>query len=99
VLLGSGFVIFAVPRLLASFGWRGAFFATAFVATAVLLVWRLAAVPVTPAPALPRNLREMLSTPALAAGSLQMASWLAIVGVWSRNSGRIWACCRYARAW
>ncbi len=43
VLLGSGFVIFAVPRFAAAFGWRGGFFVTAAVATAAWLLWVMAA--------------------------------------------------------
>jgi nitrate/nitrite transporter NarK len=41
VLLGSGFVIFAVPRFAAAFGWRGGFLVTASVATAAWLFWML----------------------------------------------------------
>lgn len=85
VLLGSGFVLFAVPQFLAAFGWRGAFLATAAVATAVFIAWILAAPPVafTPQPA--GNLRVMLSNPQLwLLGLVQMASFgLAIVvGAW-----------------
>lgn len=42
ILLGSGFVIFAVPRFAAAFGWRGGFLATAVVAAAAWAVWALA---------------------------------------------------------
>lgn len=43
ILLGSGFVILAVPRLLEYAGWRGSFRATAAVAVAAWLLWLLAA--------------------------------------------------------
>jgi nitrate/nitrite transporter NarK len=85
VLLGSGFVIFAVPQFLAAFGWRGTFFATACLALAVLAAWMLAA-PRPPAP--PRasgSFAGMLTDPQLwMLGLVQMASFgLAIVaGSW-----------------
>lgn len=85
VLLGSGFVIFAIPQFLAAFGWRGAFLATATVATAVFLAWVLAAPPVAFVPRAAGNLRGMLSNPQLwLLGLVQMASFgLAIVvGAW-----------------
>lgn len=41
ILLGSGFVLLAVPRLLELFSWRGAFLSTAAVASAVWIVWIL----------------------------------------------------------
>jgi len=43
ILLGSGFVIFAVPRFAAAFGWRGGFVATAAMAAAAWIVWAAAA--------------------------------------------------------
>lgn len=85
ILLGSGFVIFAVPQFLAAFGWRGAFFATATVATAAWLAWVVAATPLTRVPRLPGRLRGMLSNSQLwLLGMAQMASFgLAIVaGAW-----------------
>ena len=39
VLSGSGFVIFAVPRLAEHFGWSGSFLTTASVAILALIVW------------------------------------------------------------
>jgi NNP family nitrate/nitrite transporter-like MFS transporter len=85
VLLGSGFVIFAVPLLLASVGWRGAFFCTAALAAASLVVWYLLA----PAPPAlehkPVPLAAMLSNPQLwLLGLAQMASFglVIVVGVW-----------------
>jgi MFS transporter, NNP family, nitrate/nitrite transporter len=41
ILLGSGFVILAIPRLLETLEWRGVFLTTAAVAVAVWLVWIL----------------------------------------------------------
>jgi MFS family permease len=43
ILLGSGFVIFAVPQVAAAFGWRGGFLATAGMAAAAWIVWVSAA--------------------------------------------------------
>jgi nitrate/nitrite transporter NarK len=85
VLLGSGFVIFAVPLLLAAVGWRGAFFCTAALAAAAAIVWILLA---PHPPALdhkPVPLAEMLSNPQLwLLGLGQMASFglVIVVGVW-----------------
>jgi MFS transporter, NNP family, nitrate/nitrite transporter len=85
ILLGSGFVIFAVPLLLASFGWQGAFFSTAAVAGAAWLIWIF----LTPDPPLlahkPAPLAGMLSNPQLwLLGITQMASFglVIVVGVW-----------------
>jgi nitrate/nitrite transporter NarK len=85
ILLGSGFVIFAVPLLLAEFGWQGAFFSTAALAAAAWLIW----VFLTPdPPALthkPAPLAGMLSNPQLwLLGVTQMASFglVIVVGVW-----------------
>lgn len=46
ILLGSGFVIFALPQVLAAFGWRGAFVATAIIELIAMLMWLRAAQPV-----------------------------------------------------
>jgi nitrate/nitrite transporter NarK len=85
VLLGSGFVIFAVPLLFATFGWRGAFFCTATLAAVSAAVWILLA-PVPPAlDHKPAPLAEMLSNPQLwLLGLAQMASFglVIVVGVW-----------------
>ena len=43
ILLGSGFVILAVPRISVRLGWRGAFLVSAAVAAAAWLLWTLAA--------------------------------------------------------
>jgi nitrate/nitrite transporter NarK len=83
-VLGSGFVIFAVPMLLAEFGWQSSFFAAALLAAAGLAIWLTAPDPETvkhdPAP-----LSGMLADRQLwLLGLAQMASFgLAIVvGAW-----------------
>ncbi len=85
VLLGSGFVIYAVPRAAAVAGWQGAFWTTASIAVVVLLLWVLLA----PAP-LPKKHQEvalstMVGHPQLwLLGSVQMASFglVILVGSW-----------------
>lgn len=85
ILLGSGFVILAVPRFHAWVGWRGAFVATAAVASAVWILWALAS-PRAPGGAPPSGrFRGMLFAPQLwLLGVMQMASFgLAMVaGAW-----------------
>jgi len=85
ILLGSGFVIFAVPRVSVWSGWRGAFLVSAVVATGAWILWMAGA------PAAPQGLqargrfRSLLATPQLwLLGLMQMASFgLAIVvGAW-----------------
>ncbi|HTM47381.1 MAG TPA: MFS transporter [Bryobacteraceae bacterium] len=85
ILMGSGFVIFAVPLLFAAIGWQGAFFSTAALAAAAWLVWMF----LTPAPPAlahkPAPLAGMLSNPQLwLLGIVQMASFglVIVVGVW-----------------
>ena len=85
VLMGSGFVIFAVPQLAEKFGWPGSFISTAIVALAVLLVWIFAA----PEPQLkehpPVSLSSLLSHGQLwLLGFLQMASFglVIVIGTW-----------------
>jgi nitrate/nitrite transporter NarK len=85
VVLGSGFVLFAVPQLLGAFGWRGAFLSCAFVA-AVVGVWWVAAAP-RPAHARPAAgaLGEMAKHGELwLLGIVQMASFglVMVVGTW-----------------
>ena len=85
VLLGSGFVIYAIPLLSAAFGWRGAFFFTAGFAAlaAVIWIWLNPAVPQKPHP--PARLASMLAHPQLwLLGLVQMASFglIVVVGVW-----------------
>jgi nitrate/nitrite transporter NarK len=47
ILLGSGFVLYGVPRLLAAVGWHGVFFVTGGMAAVLALLWRFFA-PDTP---------------------------------------------------
>ena len=85
ILLGSGFVIFAVPRISAWLGWRGAFFVSTAVAAAAWILWVFAA-PQAPAGGRARSrFRDLLRTSQLwVLGLMQMASFgLAIVvGTW-----------------
>jgi len=83
-LLGSGFVIFAVPILFAEFGWESAFFAAALLTAAALPIWLTAphpeALDLNPAP-----FADMLGNSQLwLLGLAQLASFgLAIVvGAW-----------------
>ncbi len=85
VLLGSGFVIYAVPRAAEYAGWQGAFWTTASVAVAVLLLWVLSA----PAPLPQTHAHVSLSTlighrQLWLLGSVQMASFglVILVGSW-----------------
>jgi nitrate/nitrite transporter NarK len=48
ILLGSGFVIYAIPQILPAEGWRGVFFTTGGMAGALFVLWILFA-PGTPA--------------------------------------------------
>lgn len=85
VVLGSGFVLFAVPRLLGAFGWRGAFIGCAFLATAVWLWWM--AGPPRPAQTITAagSLLEMTRSRELwSLGLIQMASFglVIVVGTW-----------------
>jgi len=85
VLLGSGFVIFAVPQLLGAFGWRGAFLACAGIAAVVWIAWVLAAVPPPNAEHGAVSWRSMLFNPQLwLLGLVQMASFglVVVVGAW-----------------
>ena len=85
IVLGSGFVLFAVPQLLDALGWRGACVACALVAAAVW-VWWLTAAPhqrhiVRAAP----GLREVAAHGELwLLGVIQMASFglMIVVGAW-----------------
>ena len=85
VVLGSGFVIFAVPQLLGSLGWRGAFLCCTAVAV-VVWVWWMAAAPRTKhAVQHARSLIEMLGHGELwLLGVVQMASFglVIVVGAW-----------------
>ena len=85
VVLGSGFVLFAVPQLLDAFGWRGACVACALVAAAAWLWW------LTGAPHQKHVTRAAPSLLAVAGhgelwllGVIQMASFglMIVVGSW-----------------
>jgi nitrate/nitrite transporter NarK len=85
VVLGSGFVIFAVPQLLGAFGWRGAFLASTAVAVAAW-VWWVAAAPRPEQAAPPAGtFSGMLGSRQLwLLGIVQMASFglMIVVGAW-----------------
>jgi NNP family nitrate/nitrite transporter-like MFS transporter len=85
VLLGSGFVIYAVPRAAEAVGWSGAFLTTALVAVAVLVFWlALAPAPQSTAHA-PVSLLSLLGHEQLwLLGSVQMASFglVIVIGTW-----------------
>lgn len=85
ILLGSGFVILAVPRISQWAGWRGTFVISAAVAVCAWILWT-AVSPHVPSTAHARGqLRGMLLAPQLwLLGLMQMASFgLAIVvGAW-----------------
>jgi len=84
LLLGSGFVIFAVPIVFSAFGWQSAFLASAILAAAAGALWLVTPHP----PALAHKatpLGGMLSNPQLwLLGLAQMASFglVIVVGVW-----------------
>src|SRR5579872_3648007 len=85
ILLGSGFVILAVPRIFVWMGWRGAFLVTAIVAAAAWVLWIIAAPRVRARTHARGSFRGMLGSPQLwLLGLMQMASFgLAIVvGAW-----------------
>jgi nitrate/nitrite transporter NarK len=84
ILLGSGFVIFAVPILFAAFGWQSAFFSTAALAAVAWTIW-LAAPEPRPLKHTPAPFAGMLSNPQLwLLGLAQMASFglVIVVGAW-----------------
>ena len=85
ILLGSGFVILAVPRISVWAGWRVAFVTSATVAACVWVFWIVAAPHVPSVARASGQLRGMLLAPQLwLLGLMQMASFgLAIVvGAW-----------------
>jgi nitrate/nitrite transporter NarK len=85
VLLGSGFVIYAVPRVAAIAGWQGAFWTTALVALAVLLLWVLLAPAPQPRTHPHADFSTLLGHPQLwLLGLVQMASFglVILVGSW-----------------
>src|SRR4029077_20664482 len=85
ILLGSGFVIYAIPLLSAAFGWRGAFFCTAALAAFAALIWIWLSPPAPQKVHPPARLASMLAHPQLwLLGLVQMASFglVVVVGVW-----------------
>ena len=85
VVLGSGFVLFAVPQLLGAFGWRGAFLACALVAAAVWVWWIVGAPrPRRTAPAAGSFLEMIRRRELWLLGLIQMASFglVIVVGTW-----------------
>jgi nitrate/nitrite transporter NarK len=85
IVLGSGFVVFAVPQLLGWLGWRGAFAGCAVLAAAVWIWWMAAAPPVPKAPPPTSSLREMMRHRELwLLGVIQMATFglVIVVGTW-----------------
>ena len=85
ILLGSGVAIFAVPRVLATIGWRGTFLSTGLVATAALLLWVVAAPSSKLSGHRESGFRSMMQSPQLwLLGLLHMASLglVIVVGVW-----------------
>jgi MFS transporter, NNP family, nitrate/nitrite transporter len=85
IVMGSGFVLFAVPQLLILFGWRGAFLVCALLGGIAWAWWVWAAPPerqVTPATG---SLAEMMQHRELwLLGGIQMASFglMIVVGTW-----------------
>jgi nitrate/nitrite transporter NarK len=85
VLLGSGFVIFAIPQLLGSIGWSGAFLTCAGVALAALLFWLVATPPPIVGAVKAGSFSGMLMSGSLwLLGLVQMASFglVVVVGAW-----------------
>jgi len=85
ILMGSGFVIFAIPRVAEHFGWSTSFLTTAFVAISVLLLWLVA----VPKPALKPHphvsLGSLLSHGQLwLLGMIQMSTFglVLVIGSW-----------------
>lgn len=84
VLLGSGFVIFAVPQLTEALGWRGAFFCCAAVAVIALLIWLMIARAPSRQHAAPGFSGMFSSGQLWILGVLQMSSFglVIVVGSW-----------------
>jgi nitrate/nitrite transporter NarK len=85
ILLGSGFVIFAVPQLATVFNWTGAFISTAAIAFIIFLIFLLLAITPEKKEHPHVNLGELLSHKELwLLGYLQMASFglVIVIGSW-----------------
>jgi len=85
IVLGSGFVLFAVPQLLDAFGWRGACVGCALVAVAAWVWWIAGAPHQQVAPRAAPGLREVAAHGELwLLGVVQMASFglVIVVGSW-----------------
>lgn len=92
IVLGSGFVLFAVPQLLGAFGWRGAFFGCALLAAAVWGWWMWAApAPQRSVPAAGSLGEMMLHRELWLLSWMQMASFglMIVVGAWITTLLRI----------
>ena len=82
-LMGSGFVIFAVPQLLEALGWRGAFGACGGLALLALTIW-VSLAPAVPTGHVAPSLSGLFSRKLLLLGMVQMASFglVIVVGSW-----------------
>ena len=85
IVLGSGFVLFVIPRLLGAFGWRGGFIGSAIVSATVWLWWMLGATPPLHPTAAAGSIPEVMKSRQLwLLGLVQMASFglVIVVGTW-----------------
>lgn len=85
ILAGSGFVIFAIPRIAAVVGWEGAFWSTVTVAVLAFTAWLAFAPAQRSVVHPPSHLLEMLTHGQLwLLGLVQMASFglVIVVGAW-----------------
>jgi len=85
IVLGSGFVIFAIPQLSGAFGWRGAFLGSAAVAVGAAILWPAAAPRPEHFAKHAGNFGEMARSLELwRLGVVQMASFglVIVVGAW-----------------
>ncbi|HYK92032.1 MAG TPA: MFS transporter [Acidobacteriota bacterium] len=85
IMLGSGFVILAVPRFADAFGWRGGFLITATLAAAAWVLW-VAAAPTSSGSSRPQgSFGGMIANPQLwLLGLAQMASFglVIVISAW-----------------
>ena len=85
ILMGSGFVIFAIPQLAGIFHWSGAFAITAGIAFVAAVCLFLGAPDPAPVPHPPIQFNSLLKNPDLwKLGFLQMASFglVIVIGSW-----------------